>query len=206
MEVASLELSVSLVASVWFMGVQFGAFSQWETLLPNDTIPLLFLIAHSKEQAQLAASSIGSIVNGGSTGNGKEPAVATALDVQSGNTDTKMVSTELPIDPSETTSCGMKMKEVPNRCTKCCKRVGLTGFNCSCGNLFCAAHRYSDKHDCPFDYRATARDAIAKANLQHHSHQNHFRHLYFSSSPHSSSPPPSLLFSFFSFSLALKWC
>ncbi|MBA0833328.1 hypothetical protein Goarm_017649 [Gossypium armourianum] len=117
-----------------------------------------------QEQAQLAASSIGSIVNGSSTGNSKEPTVATALDVQSGNADTKMVSTELPIDPSGTTSCGMKTKEGPNRCTKCCKRVGLTGFNCRCGNLFCAAHRYSDKHDCPFDYRAAARDAIAKAN------------------------------------------
>ncbi|KAH1065002.1 hypothetical protein J1N35_029989 [Gossypium stocksii] len=64
-----------------------------------------------QEQAQLAASSIGSIVNGGSTGNGKEPAMATTLDVQSGNADTKMISTELPIDPSGTTSCGMKMKK-----------------------------------------------------------------------------------------------
>ncbi|GMP62572.1 hypothetical protein CsSME_00024627 [Camellia sinensis var. sinensis] len=46
------------------------------------------------------------------------------------------------------------VKEVPpNRCSACRKRVGLTGFNCRCGNLFCAVHRYSDKHDCPFDYR-----------------------------------------------------
>ncbi|XP_024958940.1 zinc finger A20 and AN1 domain-containing stress-associated protein 2-like [Cynara cardunculus var. scolymus] len=27
-----------------------------------------------------------------------------------------------------------------------------------------SVHRYSDKHDCPFDYRTTAKDAIAKAN------------------------------------------
>ncbi|MBO8589735.1 hypothetical protein INN88_14135 [Staphylococcus aureus] len=40
----------------------------------------------------------------------------------------------------------------------------MTGFNCRCGNLFCAAHRYSDKHDCLFDYQTAARDAIAKAN------------------------------------------
>jgi aminoglycoside phosphotransferase len=25
-------------------------------------------------------------------------------------------------------------------------------------------HRYSDKHDCPFDYRTAGKDAIAKAN------------------------------------------
>ncbi|KAJ0510077.1 putative transcription regulator A20-like family [Helianthus annuus] len=32
------------------------------------------------------------------------------------------------------------------------------------GHVFCSVHRYSDKHDCQFDYRATAKDAIAKAN------------------------------------------
>ncbi|KAE8725157.1 Zinc finger A20 and AN1 domain-containing stress-associated protein 8 [Hibiscus syriacus] len=95
-----------------------------------------------QEQAQLAAASIGSIVNGCSTGNGKEPAVAAALDVQSGNANSKIVSAGLTVDPSGMTS----------------------RFNCKCGNLFCAAHRYSDKHECPFDYRAAGRDAIAKAN------------------------------------------
>ncbi|KAJ0987055.1 hypothetical protein J5N97_005411 [Dioscorea zingiberensis] len=52
----------------------------------------------------------------------------------------------------------------PTRCNACKKRVGLTGFNCRCGNIFCAVHRYSDKHSCPFDYRMAARDAIARAN------------------------------------------
>ncbi|KAJ8534249.1 hypothetical protein K7X08_007573 [Anisodus acutangulus] len=37
-------------------------------------------------------------------------------------------------------------------------------FILRCGNLFCAAHRYSDKHDCPYDYKNAGRDAIAKAN------------------------------------------
>merc|ERR1711936_1425680 len=32
------------------------------------------------------------------------------------------------------------------------KKVGLTGFTCRCGGLFCSIHRYSDKHDCTFDY------------------------------------------------------
>ncbi|RCU12162.1 hypothetical protein DVA78_17960, partial [Acinetobacter baumannii] len=41
---------------------------------------------------------------------------------------------------------------------------GLHGFSCSCGDLFCAVHRYSDKHNCPHDYRTAAQDAIAKAN------------------------------------------
>lgn len=52
----------------------------------------------------------------------------------------------------------------PNRCFSCNKRVGLTGFKCRCGGLFCSLHRYNDKHDCSFDYKAAARDAIMKAN------------------------------------------
>jgi hypothetical protein len=51
-----------------------------------------------------------------------------------------------------------------NRCQSCRKRVGLTGFRCRCGELFCAAHRYSDRHDCCFDYKAVGRDAIAREN------------------------------------------
>lgn len=38
------------------------------------------------------------------------------------------------------------------------------GFDCRCGNLFCAIHRYSDKHDCPYDYRSAAAARIRKEN------------------------------------------
>jgi hypothetical protein len=51
-----------------------------------------------------------------------------------------------------------------NRCSSCRKRVGLTGFRCRCGELFCGAHRYSDRHGCGYDYRGAGRDAIARAN------------------------------------------
>ncbi|KAG6553776.1 hypothetical protein Mapa_004692 [Marchantia paleacea] len=52
----------------------------------------------------------------------------------------------------------------PKRCFSCRKRVGLTGFDCKCGNLYCSLHRYSDKHNCTFDYKTAGRDAIAQAN------------------------------------------
>ncbi|XP_022756764.1 zinc finger A20 and AN1 domain-containing stress-associated protein 5-like [Durio zibethinus] len=55
-------------------------------------------------------------------------------------------------------------KKVVNRCSGCRKRVGLTGFRCRCGELFCAEHRYSDRHDCSYDYKAAGRDAIAREN------------------------------------------
>lgn len=44
-------------------------------------------------------------------------------------------------------------KKKKNKCLSCKKKVGLTGFTCRCGGLFCGVHRYSDKHDCSFDYR-----------------------------------------------------
>ncbi|KAF8396120.1 hypothetical protein HHK36_017732 [Tetracentron sinense] len=51
-----------------------------------------------------------------------------------------------------------------NRCSGCRKRVGLTGFRCRCGDLFCSEHRYSDRHDCSFDYKAAGREAIGREN------------------------------------------
>ncbi|KAK3265877.1 hypothetical protein CYMTET_25470 [Cymbomonas tetramitiformis] len=52
----------------------------------------------------------------------------------------------------------------PNRCFTCNKKIGLTGFKCRCNYIFCSEHRYSDKHNCTFDYKSAGRDAIAKAN------------------------------------------
>ncbi|XP_068031643.1 AN1-type zinc finger protein 5-like isoform X1 [Anomalospiza imberbis] len=61
-----------------------------------------------------------------------------------------------------------KASELPkpkkNRCLTCRKKVGLTGFDCRCGNLFCGLHRYSDKHNCPYDYKAEAAAKIRKDN------------------------------------------
>jgi hypothetical protein len=37
-------------------------------------------------------------------------------------------------------------------CQKCHKKVGLMGFECRCGRLFCGTHRYAEEHDCNYDY------------------------------------------------------
>jgi len=52
------------------------------------------------------------------------------------------------------------------RCGFCKKKVGLTGFTCRCGGLFCSVHRYSDKHECNFDYRQHGACEIRKNNPQ----------------------------------------
>lgn len=55
-------------------------------------------------------------------------------------------------------------KREVNRCSGCRIKVGLTGFRCRCGELFCANHRYSDRHDCSYDYKTAGREAIAREN------------------------------------------
>ncbi|XP_077210363.1 zinc finger A20 and AN1 domain-containing stress-associated protein 8-like isoform X2 [Tasmannia lanceolata] len=118
-----------------------------------------------QEQAKIAESSIGNIVNGNcGSNNGVDPVIAETVDVAVASVERKIVSLQ-PADASASSEgTEVKAKEGPNRCNTCRKRVGLTGFSCRCGNLFCSSHRYSDKHDCPFDYRTSGRDAIAKAN------------------------------------------
>ncbi|KAJ8565638.1 hypothetical protein K7X08_008214 [Anisodus acutangulus] len=55
-------------------------------------------------------------------------------------------------------------KREVNRCSGCRRKVGLTGFRCRCGELFCGEHRYSDRHDCSYDYKTAGREAIAREN------------------------------------------
>ncbi|KAK7336596.1 hypothetical protein VNO77_17142 [Canavalia gladiata] len=117
-----------------------------------------------QEQDKLAASSVENIVNGSSNSNGKQVVIAGAVDAQVGTMEVKTTCSHSFGNSSSGASLEMNATTGPNRCASCRKRVGLTGFNCKCGNLFCAAHRYSDKHDCPFDYRSVGQDAIAKAN------------------------------------------
>lgn len=40
----------------------------------------------------------------------------------------------------------------------------FSGFECRCGGLFCAVHRYSDKHDCKFDYKEMGAQEIRRNN------------------------------------------
>lgn len=55
-------------------------------------------------------------------------------------------------------------KPKKNRCHTCKKKVGLTGFECRCGGMYCGLHRYSDKHECSFNYKELAQEQIRKAN------------------------------------------
>ncbi|KAG8371234.1 hypothetical protein BUALT_Bualt13G0066500 [Buddleja alternifolia] len=86
---------------------------------------------------------------------------ATALRTRSANTPKKSIL----ISAAENRVTLKRPREV-NRCSgSCCrKQIGLTGFWCRCGDMFCSEHRDSDRHDCSYDYKAAGREVIAKEN------------------------------------------
>jgi AN1-type zinc finger protein 5/6 len=58
-----------------------------------------------------------------------------------------------------------KKKQInTSRCLTCNRKIGLLGFQCKCKNYFCSEHRYSDRHDCTFDYKEHGKDLLKKAN------------------------------------------
>uniref|UniRef100_A0A4W5PJZ3 Zinc finger AN1-type containing 6 n=1 Tax=Hucho hucho TaxID=62062 RepID=A0A4W5PJZ3_9TELE len=75
--------------------------------------------------------------------------------------DTDQASVDVQDKPSDSDEPKATKK---NRCFSCRKKVGLTGFDCRCGNVFCSMHRYSDIHNCTFNYKADAAEKIRKAN------------------------------------------
>ncbi|XP_026129033.1 AN1-type zinc finger protein 5-like isoform X1 [Carassius auratus] len=77
---------------------------------------------------------------------------------------TQPTASSAPLSTAEETKTPDALKPKRNRCFMCRKKVGLTGFDCRCGNLFCGLHRYSDKHNCPYDYKAEAAAKIRKEN------------------------------------------
>ena len=85
------------------------------------------------------------------------------MDEQDGQVEMKILSTE-PASDSSSSKPLENVKQGPNKCSTCRKLVGLTGFNCKYGNLFCSSHRYSHKEDCSFKYQTVGRDAIDKVN------------------------------------------
>lgn len=73
-------------------------------------------------------------------------------------------SVSLMESPSKEDMANKDAKKKKSRCLACKKKVGLTGFTCRCGGLFCSIHRYSDKHECSFDYKALGASEITKSN------------------------------------------
>jgi len=91
-----------------------------------------------------------------------KPDIKKTEDVDVFSSDVPVVMKPEIIKTNQTSSAPKKPKKA--KCGVCKKKLGLTGFECRCGKLFCATHRYSDKHDCGFDYEKLGKDELRKAN------------------------------------------
>lgn len=50
-------------------------------------------------------------------------------------------------------------------CRKCNKKLQLFNtYECRCGNNFCNKHRFSDQHNCEYDYKSEAKKLLEQAN------------------------------------------
>jgi len=70
---------------------------------------------------------------------------------------------ELSISPKQKPT--IKKKKV-SRCShsECNTKLKLSDIVCRCGEQFCNVHRYSDKHNCSYDYKQLGKQQLIKNN------------------------------------------
>ncbi|KAJ3063468.1 Rab5 GDP/GTP exchange factor [Podochytrium sp. JEL0797] len=50
-------------------------------------------------------------------------------------------------------------------CFSCNEKLGSVAvFKCKCSNFYCSKHRYSDRHDCKFDYKESGKAILIREN------------------------------------------
>ena len=76
----------------------------------------------------------------------------------------EMAKVRPPSDEGTEDEPPKKVQVNTSRCWTCNRKIGLTGFQCKCEFFFCAEHRYSDRHECVFDFKAVGKQQLTKAN------------------------------------------
>ncbi|XP_050502441.1 AN1-type zinc finger protein 6 isoform X3 [Diabrotica virgifera virgifera] len=127
--------------------------SMWELCVRRVKVKGGKICSEASEECSNAASAAAGNASAAETIAAEAAAAATT---SSGETDSGTGSEDKDGDKD--------VKKKKNRCATCRKKVGLTGFECRCGGLFCAIHRYSDKHDCSFNYREMGAQEIRRNN------------------------------------------
>ncbi|XP_020269539.1 zinc finger A20 and AN1 domain-containing stress-associated protein 7-like [Asparagus officinalis] len=102
----------------------------------------------------------------------KRQASSVSIPAASTTTPEKIADTSVNSGRKETSAAPARgfdesnAREKPeDRCGCCNKKIGLMkGFSCRCGNVYCTKHRHPEEHRCSFDFKAAARDSLAKAN------------------------------------------
>ena len=67
-------------------------------------------------------------------------------------------------EPTDTKKHTREENSDCSHCAKCNKKLKLTDTKCKCNNYYCSAHRYSDTHECSFDYKKHGREHLKKHN------------------------------------------
>ncbi|KAA6390681.1 MAG: putative stress-associated protein 8 [Streblomastix strix] len=66
--------------------------------------------------------------------------------------------------PSSSASPSPSNTPSHNRCSSCRKKVGLLGYDCKCGNIYCATHKMPEDHNCQYDFKNDQDKNAVKAN------------------------------------------
>lgn len=77
----------------------------------------------------------------------------------------KIMNVEKPsdIDKNEASLGAISKKTM--RCGHCKKRLTIVNiYNCRCGKIFCGQHRYSETHNCKYDYKNEGKKLIEQSN------------------------------------------
>ncbi|KAM4031179.1 AN1-type zinc finger protein 4 [Anomaloglossus baeobatrachus] len=87
------------------------------------------------------------------------------------NTRQGVINTSCGRGPVEAThlfppvKAAVRSKKATKHCFLCGKKTGLaTSYECRCGNNFCATHRYSETHNCTYDYKTAGRRYLQESN------------------------------------------
>ena len=59
------------------------------------------------------------------------------------------------------------MNDISNNtltCLVCDKKLKLTAIMCNCNNYYCNKHRYSENHNCNYDFKTSGRILLEKNN------------------------------------------
>ena len=80
------------------------------------------------------------------------------------NTPKIQLSPQVSLKAKKTIQKKVSSSPKQTRCGVCRKRLGHLGFDCRCGKIFCASHRYFDKHDCDYDFLSSAKEKLIQEN------------------------------------------
>ena len=82
----------------------------------------------------------------------------------------------MPLNNNEKKALPSKTPEVINtepskkkkklKCAFCKKKVGLLGFECKCGKLFCVTHLMAESHNCTYNYKQEQSDKLQKSLIK----------------------------------------